>query len=85
MEVYANQTNFNNNVAFRSRVDVRNVFTDTGLGYTAQFDSISGSNANISGVMNLTPQNPLPSGKIGDLAVSGSHLYFYNGAWTQVI
>lgn len=49
MEVYANQTNFNNNVAFRNRVDVRNVFTETGLGYTAQFDTISGSNANISG------------------------------------
>ena len=38
----------------------------------------------ISSVMNLKPQNPLPSGTIGDLAVSGSNLYFYNGAWTQI-
>lgn len=85
MEVYANQTNFNNNVSFRGTTQLRNVNTDLGNGYVAQFDSISGSNANISGVMNLTPQNPLPTGKIGDLAVSGSNLYFYNGSWTQVI
>ena len=49
MEVYAQQTNFNNNVALRNRTDIRNVFTDLGNGYTAQFDTISGSNANISG------------------------------------
>lgn len=85
MEVYANQTNFNQGVALRGSTNVRNIQTDLGNGYVAQFDSISGSNANISGVMNLTPQNPLPSGKIGDLAVSGSSLYFYNGAWTLVI
>jgi hypothetical protein len=35
--------------------------------------------------MNLTSLDPLPAGNIGDLAVSGSNLYFYNGAWTQVI
>jgi len=40
----------------------------------------------ISTVMNLKPQNPLPSGNIGDLAVSSSNqLYFYNGAWTLVV
>jgi hypothetical protein len=49
MEVYANQVNFNNNVSLRSRTDARNIFTDLGNGYTAQFDIISGSNANISG------------------------------------
>jgi hypothetical protein len=41
--------------------------------------------ANISTVMNLTAQDPLPAGTVGDLAVSGSNLYFYNGAWTQVV
>ena len=40
---------------------------------------------NITKVMNLSSQNPLPAGTIGDLAVSGSNLFFYNGAWTQVI
>jgi len=35
--------------------------------------------------MNLAAQDPLPSGNIGDLAVSGSNLFFYNGAWTQVV
>jgi hypothetical protein len=49
MEVYANQTNFNNNVAFRNLLQARNISTDLGNNYTAQFDIISGSNANISG------------------------------------
>jgi len=39
----------------------------------------------ITQVMNLKPQNPLPSGTIGDMAVSGSNLYFYNGSWTLVV
>ena len=39
----------------------------------------------ISSVMNLGAQDPLPAGAIGDLAVSGSNLFFYNGSWTQVI
>jgi hypothetical protein len=46
--------------------------------------SVTGS-IGVSQVMNLKGQDPLPSGTIGDLAVSGSNLYFYNGAWTQVI
>jgi hypothetical protein len=39
---------------------------------------------NIKNIINLSPQSPLPSGVIGDLAVSGSGLYFYNGAWTLI-
>jgi hypothetical protein len=50
---------------------------------------ISGSeftgSVNITDTMNLAAQDPLPSGNIGDLAVSGSNLFFYNGAWTQVV
>jgi hypothetical protein len=49
IEVNSSQTNFNGNVSLRSRTDARNIFTDLGNGYTAQFDIISGSNANISG------------------------------------
>jgi hypothetical protein len=45
---------------------------------------VSGS-ATIGQAMSLTPQDPLPSGNIGDLAVSGSSLYFYNGAWTLIV
>lgn len=46
---------------------------------------VTGS-VNISNVMNLKPQNPLPQGNIGDLAVSSSNqLYFYNGSWTLVV
>jgi len=39
----------------------------------------------ITEALKLKPQNPLPSGTVGDLAVSGSSLYFYNGAWTLVV
>jgi hypothetical protein len=50
---------------------------------------VSGSeftgSVNITDTMNLAAQDPLPSGNIGDLAVSGSNLFFYNGAWTQVV
>ena len=50
---------------------------------------VSGSeftgSVNITDTMNLTAQDPLPSGNVGDLAVSGSNLFFYNGAWTQVV
>ncbi len=45
---------------------------------------VTGS-VSITNVMNLKAQDPLPTGVIGDLAVSGSSLYFYNGAWTLVV
>lgn len=46
--------------------------------------AVTGSVA-VTEAINLTSQDPLPSGSIGDLAVSGSSLYFYNGAWTLVV
>jgi hypothetical protein len=49
-------------------------------GSTAVTGSIS-----ITQTMKLRALNPLPAGTIGELAVSGSNLYFYNGAWTLVI
>lgn len=37
-------------------------------------------------VLSLSPQHPLPVGQMGHLATSGSHLYFHNGtSWQQVI
>ena len=49
---------------------------------------ITGS-VNISSVLTLPPQNPLPSGKpTGSLAVSGSgadcKIYFFNGTWNAL-
>jgi hypothetical protein len=51
-----------------------------------QFDGTQGitGSVGISDVLNLEAQDPLPTGSIGDLAVSGSELFFYNGAWTQI-
>lgn len=40
---------------------------------------------NVSSVIKLEKQNPLPTGTTGSLAVSGSGLYFHNGdAWYSV-
>jgi len=47
--------------------------------------TITGS-INISSTIKLTQQNPLPTGTVGTLAVSGSNLFFHNGSsWQQVI
>jgi hypothetical protein len=45
---------------------------------------LSGSKVTLSETLTLEPQDPLPSGSIGELAVSGSALYFYDGAWKTV-
>lgn len=39
----------------------------------------------IGEAVRIAPSDPLPSGTTGSLAVSGSSLYFYNGAWTLVV
>jgi len=44
---------------------------------------VSGS-VGIATVLHIAESNPLPAGNIGDLAVSASHLWFYNGAWSQL-
>jgi hypothetical protein len=46
--------------------------------------TVTGS-VNITEALRLQPQSPLPTGTVGSLAVSGSNLFFYNGAWTQVV
>lgn len=46
--------------------------------------NVTGS-INISQTMNLASQDPLPTGVVGDLAVSGSGLYFNNGtSWSLI-
>jgi len=44
---------------------------------------VSGTVA-IDKILHMVPCHPLPSGNIGDLAVSASHLWFFNGAWSQL-
>ncbi len=47
--------------------------------------TVTGS-VNVTSVIKLTAQNPLPAGTVGMMAVSGTNLYFHNGtAWTMVI
>jgi hypothetical protein len=47
--------------------------------------NISGS-LGVGSVLNLSPFLYLPSGSLGDLVVSGSNLYFYNGTgWGEVM
>lgn len=51
--------------------------------------NVSGSttmtgSVHISETLTLGSSDPLPAGTIGMLAVSASHLWFYNGAWVQL-
>ena len=39
----------------------------------------------INNALQIIPSNPLPTGSLGTLAVSGSSLYFYNGSSWQLI
>jgi hypothetical protein len=55
-----------------------------------RYVSLSGSadvsqSLQVGTALKLKSNDPLPTGSIGDLAVSGSSLYFYNGAWTLVV
>ena len=46
--------------------------------------TITGS-INVTEVLNLAPVSPLPAGILGDLATSGSSLYFHNGtSWGAI-
>ena len=64
-------------------------FETAGLAITGSnvFDgnqTITGS-INITSTIKLSQQNPLPSGTVGTLAVSGSNLYYHNGSsWQQI-
>ena len=46
--------------------------------------TVTGS-INVSEVINLAPVATLPAGRLGDLAVQGTDLYFYNGTSWSVI
>ena len=70
--------NLNNSSAFRGTVQCREINQDSG--YTATWDKVS-----VNTTLTLSPQNPLPSGATGEMATSGSNLYFHNGTeWKEV-
>ncbi len=58
-----------------------------GSGATTPTLGYNGSNGyiSLSSVLSLTPQATLGTAPTGSLAVSGSKLYFFNGAWVQII
>jgi hypothetical protein len=65
------------------------IFNDSDIN-DARSLGVSGSafvsqSISIGEAVKIAPSDPLPSGTIGSLAVSGSSLYFYNGAWTLVV
>ena len=77
----SNDSGSNTAIIFPGDTPNMEVYKPTNFHYPV---TISGS-VNITDVVNLTPQNPLPSGVVGDLAVSGSNIYFYNGTWAQIL
>lgn len=65
------------------------LYNDSDINVPKMF-GVSGSifvsqSINVGTAVKLKGNDPLPAGSIGDLAVSGSNLYFYNGAWTLVV
>ena len=58
-----------------------------GSGSTTPILGYGGSNGyiSLSSVLSLTPQATLGTAPTGSLAVSGSNLYFFNGACVQII
>jgi hypothetical protein len=60
---------------------------NTGMDYirlTSQKNEITGS-VSLSSTLQLAGQDPLPTGAVGQLAVSASNLYYHNGSgWTQI-
>jgi hypothetical protein len=67
--------------------DATKGFIKFGSGSNTPTLGYSGSNAHISlnSALALAPQATLGSAPTGSLAVSGSHLYFFNGTWTQIV
>lgn len=79
-----------NDVQTNNLIQGELIMWDSGSGYYRTTTQLSGSyevtgSVSISKTLNLQPSNPLPVGTVGDLAVSGSNLYFYNGSWVQVV
>ena len=65
------------------------IFDDSNVSIP-RYVSLSGSadisqSLQVGTALTLKPNDPLPTGIIGALAVSGSSLYFYNGAWSLVV
>ena len=70
--------NLNSSATFRGTTQFRELNQDSG--YTATLDK-----ASVNTTLTLSPQNPLPAGAVGEMAASGSNLYFHNGTiWKEV-
>jgi hypothetical protein len=58
---------------------------DSGSFNIENADLLVSQSLNVKEIINLAPQDPLPSGQLGDIGVSGSALYFYDGSsWRTV-
>lgn len=78
------------NAIIQVRTNMLLVESEPGGPFTPVNMTITGSafvssSVNIGEKLNLTPNDPLPAGVVGDLAVSGSELYFNDGTnWRTV-
>ena len=88
--LYGNNVDIGSPFGYTNDIDIdANNFirlVSTQIDISGSVNVVNGS-MNISEKANLAPQDPLPAGSVGDLAVSGSNeLYFHNGtAWTLVV
>jgi len=75
------QTNY---AGTTNELKLKNVGSTRTIDIDTDTFSVTGS-ANFSDVIKLAEQNPLPSGGVGELAVSASNLYYHNGtSWAQI-
>jgi hypothetical protein len=75
-------------MTFDPAVSHVSIYANGGVVKLENNTQVTGS-VSISTVLNLAPQDPLPSGVLGDIAVSGStgtaKPYFYDGSsWTAL-
>ena len=80
---FRTQDNSNGQTTAEIRGNTINVGTNSNTG---NVNISNGTNkANVQGILNIGAQDPLPTGALGDLAVSGSALYFHNGtSWGAI-
>ena len=75
----------NNAIAMGYQQQANNYNYEVNINGIYRYNHDNTSKANINSVLNLTAQDPLPTGGVGDLAVSGSGLYFHNGSTWSLI
>jgi hypothetical protein len=86
-DVWIGDVNLSNTMQVSGLQNAATGYIKFGSGSATPTLGYGGSNnrLNLSSVLTLAQLDPLPTGTVGSIAVSGSSLYFHNGtAWKEV-